>query len=295
MSDKNENSNGKFIFKLMFLYFILVPAYIILPLPKKLKRYTADVFEPSTKTLIESQRGYTPETYENTLESFKKAIELNLDSVSCDVWYTKDKIPVLVRGGEWGELDNYFGTSEQVTQLTYEQVSKLKSNKGNFKITKLVDVIELCKNKIFLNIIIRDFRVEVIFPLISEMFEKYDLFEQAMISSEQLGYHFRINEYNNFYEHDNKIAFGFMFEKDAYHRYEFEKHGHVFSVHWTKVTKELVDKAHENMMAIQAWFDKEENESEEIYNVLFKLGVDVIGSFKALKAQMARDNYFKSR
>lgn len=294
MANKNEAPSSRFLFKFLFIYLIIVPAYIILPLPKRLRRYTADVFEPSVKTLIESQRGYTPEVYENTLEGFQKAIDLNLDSVSCDVWYTKDKVPVLVRGAEWGELDDYFGSPEQVQHLTWDQISKLKANKGGYQITKLVDVIELCKNKIFLNIILRDYRVEVIFPLLSEMFEKYDIFEQAMISSEQLGYHFRINEYNNFYEHDNKIAFGFMFDKEAYHRYEFEKHGHIICVHWSKITEDLINRAHENMIAIQAYFDKDEVETEEKYNLLFKLGVDVIGSFNAVEAQKARDKYFKS-
>lgn len=293
MEETKEITSGRFACKSIFLYLLVVPAYIIYPLTQNIRRYTVDIFEPGHKTIIESQRGYTPETYENTLEGIQRAIDLKLESVSCDVWYTKDKIPVLVRGAEWGELDDYFGTHEQVTKMTWDKLSKLKSNRGGFQITKLIDVIELCKGKIFLNIILRDFRVEVIFPLLSKWFEKYDLFEQVMISSEQLGYHFRINEYNDYYENDNKICFGFMFEKGDNKRYEFDKPGHAITVHWSEITPELIKNAHDNMMAVHAFFDNKEEENEERYEMLLRSGVDVIGSFNAKEAEKYRDKYYK--
>lgn len=42
---------------------------------------------------------------QNTLSSFKKSIDIGLDSVELDVWLTKDMIPVVIHGGEYGEIE----------------------------------------------------------------------------------------------------------------------------------------------------------------------------------------------
>ena len=51
------------------------------------------------KILVEGHRGYAAKYPENTLISFKAALELGVDAFEFDVWLTSDKIPVLMHDG----------------------------------------------------------------------------------------------------------------------------------------------------------------------------------------------------
>ena len=51
------------------------------------------------KILVEGHRGYCAKYPENTMISFKAAIELGVDAIEFDVWLTSDKVPVLMHDG----------------------------------------------------------------------------------------------------------------------------------------------------------------------------------------------------
>ena len=46
--------------------------------------------------IVEGHRGYCAKYPENTIISFKAALELGVDAFEFDVWLTKDKIPVIM-------------------------------------------------------------------------------------------------------------------------------------------------------------------------------------------------------
>lgn len=49
--------------------------------------------------VVEGHRGYCAKYPENTLISFKAALELGVDAIEFDVWLSKDKVPVLMHDG----------------------------------------------------------------------------------------------------------------------------------------------------------------------------------------------------
>ena len=46
--------------------------------------------------IVEGHRGYRALYPENTLLSFRKAIELGVDAVEFDVWLSNDGVPVII-------------------------------------------------------------------------------------------------------------------------------------------------------------------------------------------------------
>ena len=67
-----------------------------------------DIFS-NKKTIIESHRGTNREIFENTLESFTKAINYGVDSIETDVWLSKDNVLVIFHGyGENGQMSGMY-------------------------------------------------------------------------------------------------------------------------------------------------------------------------------------------
>ena len=63
-------------------------------------------------------------------------------------------------------------------------------------------------------------------------------------------------------------------------------------MYWSDATKEVCDKAHENSMAVMAWFGLADEENTEIYKQLINNGVDIICCNVPLLARKFRDNYY---
>jgi glycerophosphoryl diester phosphodiesterase len=131
------------------------------------------------------------------MESFSKAIEYDIDCIETDVWLTKDKVLVLVHGsGEWGRLKKFYNVSRSVTNMTWKQISKYRTVKDNLKMPKLEELIKLAKNKIIINLEIKDPRIDLIFPKITNLIEKYDFHDQIIFTSFYNEYYNKTVEYN---------------------------------------------------------------------------------------------------
>ena len=89
--------------------------------------------------------GYEPE---NTLSSFKKALELGVDMIECDVWMTKDNKIVVIHDSTLNRTTNGVGL---VADYTYEELTKFTIKKTE-KIPLLVEVLELTRGKVKFNI-----------------------------------------------------------------------------------------------------------------------------------------------
>ena len=132
----------------------------------KLNRNSFDIFTKNHKIFIEGHRGINKEKPENTKISFLKAIEYNLDSIELDIWLSKDLIPIIFHGGLDGNLISDFDVDGLIINYDYEFLKELKSKKHNEKIPTLEEIFQLCKNKIFINIEIKDNRIEILFPIL---------------------------------------------------------------------------------------------------------------------------------
>ena len=262
-----------------------------------LKRKSFDIFKKNHKIFIEGHRGVNREKPQNTKVSFLKAIEYQIDSIELDIWLSNDKIPVVFHGGNEGELSENFNTKGSIKNFDLKYLKKLKSFEGE-KIPILEEIFQICKNKIFINIEIKDDRIDLLFPILLNLIEKYEMFEQIQISSFHHDYYFKIKDFNE-KNPNKKIEFGFLYhpiiERNVYKNEEFNFNfsGYQMNIYAFDVNENIVKKAKENYMSVMAWFKMLDVENEEIYKKLFELNVDVICSNQPKKLMEFRENYYK--
>ena len=93
----------------------------------KLKRHSFDIFNKDHKIFVEGHRGANRVFYQNSINSFKQAIKYELDSIELDIWLTKDKIPVILHGGDKGQIEDHVKNVDKnlvTNDLTLEELLK---------------------------------------------------------------------------------------------------------------------------------------------------------------------------
>ena len=287
----------KFIFKI-FKFFFLIFNIILLFVSNKffINRKTYDVFYPNHKVFIEAHRGVNKKKFQNTKEAITLSIKYDLDSIETDAWLSKDNILVLVHGGFMGNLTNYYNTSNNVVNETWKNLTHYRTLRDKLIIPRLEEILKIAKNKIFLNLEIKDPRIDLVFPYVINLIEKYNFFDQLSISSFHHGYYKKVEEYNNNNKKNKKIVFGFLYgamssEKD----YIYNLPNNMINIYWSRITKTVCDKAHENGMAVLAWFYMNEIENEQIYQTLFDNGIDVLCTNFPFLAKKFKYSYYKKK
>ena len=139
---------------MQFIQLIFIIVIIILIKTSSLVRHSQDIFSLH-KTFIESHRGVNREIFQNTLKAVEKAIEYGIESIETDVWLTKDNVAVILHGGTKGELEGYYNCKGFVRKLTWEKLSKCRTIEDNLPMPKLEEMMELTKDKIFMNLEIK--------------------------------------------------------------------------------------------------------------------------------------------
>ena len=276
---------------------LLISLYIFILLRinnsnKLLKRHPHDIFSPSHKTFIEGHGGVNKEIFQNTLESFKKVIEYNIESLETDTWLSKDNILIILHGSRGSHLQGFYNYSGEATNLTWKELSSYRTIRNNLKMPRLSDLFELTKNKVFINLEIKDPRIDKVFPKVIELIEKYDFFDQIALSSFHFGYYDKIEEYNK--QNKRNLTFGFLYFRAKEIYYNYSHKGSSLNLYWPYASKRVCDKAHKNGIAVMAWFLSNERENDEIYKKLIENGVDVICSNDPVKAKKFRDNYYNN-
>jgi len=257
-----------------------------------IKRKSFDIFKKNKNiTYIESHRGFNRIFPQNTIPAFKKAIENSIDGIELDIWLTKDNVPVVVHGQIGGYLYNFYNTIWKINSLTLNEIKKLKTINGNEKMPTLEEVLIICKNKIFINIEIKDKNINKMFPILINLLEKYNMINEVHISSFIHGYYKLIKKYNE--QHENKIEFGFLYYPIfMINWFKFNYPNCTLNIYYKDVTKDLVEKAHKNGMGVLAWFKMDDEENNNIYKSLFENGVDSIITNYPVEAKKFRDEYF---
>ena len=72
--------------------------------------------------VVEGHRGYCAKYPENTMISFKAALEIGVDAIEFDVWLTSDKVPVLMHDGN---ALRTCGVDRHVRDMTLAEVKEL--------------------------------------------------------------------------------------------------------------------------------------------------------------------------
>lgn len=271
---------------LLFLSFGKIPER------KNIKRLISknDFFERD-KTIIESHRGINREICENTLEAFTRAINYGIESLETDVWLSKDNVLVIYHGsGDFGQLDKLYNQPRNIVDINWKELSSFKTVYDNLKMPTLKDVFLLTKNKIYLNLEIKDPRIDILWPILVELIEKYNYYNQISLSSFFFDYYNKTQEYNMKY--NRNISFGFLYHKNNTQEFIFDKKGNSLNVYWTDATKDFCRKAHKNGMAVLVWFDMLDEENFEIYRQLVENGVNVICSNEPVLAKKFLNEYY---
>lgn len=111
--------------------------------------------EQQPLVMVTAHRGHARAAPENTLASIRKAIESGADYAEIDVHQTADGVVVLLHDRD---LKRVAGISQRLEDMTYDEVRKLDVGSwfdpafASERIPTLLEVIELCRGRIRLNI-----------------------------------------------------------------------------------------------------------------------------------------------
>lgn len=203
---------------------------------------------------------------ENTLRSFKKAIELGVDQIELDVHFSKDGELMVIHDEKLNRTTNGNGF---VKDFTLAELKKLDAGKGEETPT-LQEVIELVRDKdVFLQVELKELNME---KHILDLIQKNNFEEKVMIIS------FLHRELRKIKELNSRIKTGILIGRrfiDPLKRLR-EVKADAASMRHTLVSKRLVEKLHRNNIELTVWVV---NELKDVRRMV-DLGVDIIGTDK---------------
>lgn len=133
--------------------------------------------------IVEGHRGYRAKYPENTLASYRAAMELGVDAIEFDIWLTKDCVPVILHDGS---TERITGVKAHVNDLTLKEVKQLDA--GSYKgaefageqIPTLQETLALMRstrpNDLRLGVEIKDFREETVDKTVA-LLKEYGYFD----------------------------------------------------------------------------------------------------------------------
>lgn len=221
------------------------------------------------ETEITAHRGSSVTAPENTIPAIEKAMEEMADSVEIDVQMTSDGVIVL---GHDASLKRVAGVNRSIASMTFAQLEQLdvgswfsKSYEGT-RIPALSEVLELCSQKIGLNIEIKYVGKNSELPeKIAEMIKAYGMENQCVVTSTNLPYLRRVKAVLP------EVRTGYIISA-AYGNFYSSEDIDFISIRSGFVTSALMQNAHEQGKAVYAWTVNSKSELER----LTLLGVDGI-------------------
>ena len=142
-----------------------------------LRAFCPFFINPSKIMLKIGHRGAKAYAPENTIKSFKKALELGVDMIELDVRITKDKYPVVMHDYQLRRLTQKFG---RVSKLTLAEVKNFKV-KSTETIPTLSEALEAIDNQAGINI---ELKVKNSAQIVIQTLRDYKIdFKNVMISS----------------------------------------------------------------------------------------------------------------
>lgn len=135
-----------------------------------------------SQIIVEGHRGWCAKYPENTLISYRKAMELGVDAMEFDVWLSKDNVPVIMHDGNAKRVS---GVDCKLNDMTLEEIKKLDvgSWKGEefagAQVPTLKETLELAKElrpDLKLGVEIKDYREETV-DITVAMLKEYGFFD----------------------------------------------------------------------------------------------------------------------
>ncbi len=130
----------------------------------------------SNRVLVIGHRGAFYEAPENTMLSFRKAVELGADMIEFDVRMCKSGEIVVIHDADVRRTSDGEGF---VREMTLEELRKLDFGEGE-RIPTLEEVLKFAKDRVYVNIEIKE---PDIVEKVVKLVEKHDMVESVIISS----------------------------------------------------------------------------------------------------------------
>jgi len=232
---------------------------------------------------FEGHRGAGLLEPENTLKAFQRAIDLGIDGVELDVWVSKDGVPIVVHGTDEGIV--HFKDNTDIIyafDLTAKELKNWILPNGE-TIPTLEEVLVLCKDKIQVNIELKEETYRVVKPTL-ELISKLDMFNQVCFSSFVHKHKNNVEEARRQLGIDNSIEFGFLvwtlqcfdFYLEAAHAGDTLNIDIDLLLQHEDFILEHIEKAKAKDMRIKFYFGFHAEESHDVYRRLEDLKVDAL-------------------
>lgn len=200
-------------------------------------------------------RGASSDYPENTLLAFKQAIKQGATGLELDVHKTKDHQLVVIHDED---VERTFLSSGLIKDLNWEELRDLKCRRAMFtdsiecQMPRLEEVLELVKeHQIKLNIELKTdiFSYPGIEQDVIQLIQQYNLKNQVIISS------FNSDSIKLCKAIDPTIKVGFLYYEPIINVIEYAKalNADAIHPHLRLVSEELVQKAHENHLAVNVY------------------------------------------
>ena len=207
-------------------------------------------------------RGAAGHCPENTLGSFRKALELGLDMVELDVQLCRSGELVIIHDGT---VDRTTDGSGKIADLDLREIKELDAGSGE-RIPTLIEVLELIKGRCGVNIELKGpGTAEPVGRSIKEMDRASD---EVLVSS------FRPVELYDIVSFDKCVKVGFLIDKDPRGGEEFIKELGGYSIHprYDQTYLEYVTLCHGIGLKVIVWTVNDEDDILKMVG----LGVDGI-------------------
>ncbi|MDK8182946.1 glycerophosphodiester phosphodiesterase family protein [Paenibacillus sp. UMB4589-SE434] len=140
-----------------------------------------------TSLEIVAHRGYAAIFPENTMEAFRRSLDLGADSIELDIHHTKESIPVIIHDDTLNRTTTGTGRIRDLTLadiLEADAGIKFKSEFAGCKVPLLEEALELCsERKAGLQLELKEHITEEEGRALLQMLNIYNLIERTIIIS----------------------------------------------------------------------------------------------------------------
>lgn len=215
-----------------------------------------------------AHRGASRYALENTLEAFKKAVELRVDVVEFDVHHTKDRKIIVMHDHNVKRTTDGIGL---IRNLSFKRIRKFHESHGE-PVPTLQEALDVLKNRCICKIDIKDKSME---EKIVKIIKRNHIENSVIITSEIFSV---LRKIKQLAPKITAEAGGFGYRKRVSIEEIIKKaksvKADIIAPYRLITTKKLVDEAHKNRLQVHVWTVDDTKTMEKMK----KIGVDGITS-----------------
>ncbi len=151
----------------------------------------------SNRTYIIAHRGASAYKHENTIEAFQKAIDMGADAIELDIRKSKDDVLLVHHDASLSQYE------KPISKMIFSEIREF-NKKSDYQVPTLKEVLLLCKDKISLDIELKEIGYE---KSVVELALQYFMSENILFTS------FRKKALEAIHAIDNNINAGYLFHK----------------------------------------------------------------------------------